>query len=44
MPQKTAADQDLLCLQVFQQFWFKKDSGQFLAKECAQLLVNRLED
>ena len=24
--------------------WFKKDSCQFLAEECAQLLVNRLED
>ena len=24
--------------------WFKKGSRQFLAKECAQVLVNRLED
>ena len=24
--------------------WFKKGSCQFLVKECAQILVNRLED
>ena len=24
--------------------WFKKDSFLFLAKECAQILVNHLED